>query len=90
MTKAVFKESELKVALKGKETQIEIIGFYADTVINKYGSYLTGHPPSPWTLMISGEPFIDMMIWQRTLLFYEVERYQKGELLKIRKSNLRW
>lgn len=87
MTKAVFNESELKVALKKKEKYIELIGGYADTVMNKYGSYLTGRPPSPWTLMISGEPFIDMMIWQKTLLFYEVDSYRKGEFLKIRKSN---
>lgn len=87
MTKAVLNESELKVALKEKEKQIEIIGSYADTVMNKYGSYLMGRPPSPWTLMISGEPLIDMMVWQRTLLFYEVDSYQKGEFLKIRKSN---
>jgi len=35
--------------------------------------------------MVSGEPFLDMMICQRILLFYKVDSYRKGEFLKVKK-----
>lgn len=89
MTTAVFNESELKTALKRKCMEIEIIGGYADTVMSKYGSYLTGRPPSPM-LAVCGLPNLGMLSWQSALLYYKIERYQEGETLKIKRVASRW
>ncbi len=93
MTTAVFSESELKTALKRKCVEIEIIGSYADTVMDKYGSYLTGRSVSSiWT--VAGGPcsflLANALVWQRDLSHYKVEGYRKGDNLKIKKKSFRW
>lgn len=91
MTTAVFNESELKAALKRKCAEIEIIGGYADTVMNRYGSYLMGKPMPLMRAIIGPSVLVaDALVGQKALLHYAVDSYRNGEVLKIRKNNSRW